>query len=347
MRSFLHEDLSMIDADSKRHADHLTSLLRGYFITQALFVTTRLSIPDHLARADGPLSVEDLATATGSHVEALYRVLRALAGEGIYEERPDRRFALTPLSTLLRADVPGSMRAATLMAGETQYKVFSLLKDSVKYGTPAFERVFRKPVFPFLADHPDIYANFNEAMTNKMERTKPALLAACDVRPGDTIVDVGGGLGTFLLALLDKHPAARGILFDGESVIAEARVKLAPHSAMTANRLTLSAGDFLHAVPAGDVMILGSVVHMFLDDGARQLLKNCRAGLRPGGRLYIIDKLVGPPNARDGAKWDDLNMLVMTGGRERTFEEFATLLREACFTEAKRAGDNLVEARVP
>jgi hypothetical protein len=335
----------LMDADSVRHANYLSTLLRGYYVTQALFATTRLGIADLIGRAGGPVGVEELADATGSHVEALYRVMRALAGEGIFEELPGRRFGLTGPSELLRAEAPGSMRAATLVAGETQYKVWGLLKDSVKHGTPAFERVFRKPVFAFFAEHPDLYAVFNEAMTQKMERTKAALLGACEVRPGDTVVDVGGGLGTFVIALLEKHAGASGVLFDAEGVIAEAREKLAAHPLVAAGRLSLAEGDFLQGVPAGDVMVLGSVVHMFLDDGARQLLKNCRSKLRAGGRIYLVEKLIGEANMPDAAKWDDLNMLVMTGGRERTLEEYAGLLREAGFSSARQVGAGIVEGR--
>jgi trans-aconitate methyltransferase len=332
-----------LDAISLRHAEQLSGLLRGYFVSQAIYVAARLSIADLLARADGLVSVEELAAATGSHPEALYRMLRALAGEGIFQEHPNRYFGLTPVGEMLRSDVPGSMRPAALLAGETQYKVWALFKDGIKHGTPGFDRIFRQPLFPFLDEHPDIHALFNDAMTQQVVRSTGALLAACEVSSGETVVDVGGGLGCMVRAVLKKYPQALGVLFDSEKVIAEARETVGGEEVLP--RLTLVAGDFFKSVPRGDVMILGSIVHMFLDAEALRILKNCRASLAPKGRIYLVEKIVTAPNASDAAKWYDLNMLLMTGGRERTFEEFAGLLRDAGFGDISQAGEGIVVAR--
>jgi len=332
-----------MDATSPGHAEHLSTLLRGYFVAQAIYVAARLNIADLLARADAPMSIEDLAAATGSHAGALYRMLRALAGEGIFAENPGRRFSLTPVSQVLRADVPGSMRPAALLAGETQYKVWALFKDSIRQGTPGFDRIFRQSLFPFLDDHPDVHALFNQAMTQQVARATAAVLDSCELAPGETVVDVGGGLGCLVLALLAKYPQARGILFESEKVIGEARDALACDPVMP--RLALVPGDFFKAVPRGDVMILASVVHMFLDPEALRILKNCRASLPPGGRIFLVEKLVTEPNTPDAAKWDDLNMLLMTGGRERTFAEFAALLGDAGFGDVSLTASALIVAR--
>ncbi len=342
-------------------------MLRGYYVAQAVYVAARLGIADLLARGgagsergaageNGPgMTIEELAAATGCQTDGLYRMMRALAAEGLFFENPgpsdspsttseERRFTLTAVGEKLRSDLPGSMRAAALIAGETQYKVWTLFKDAVKNGVPAFQRIFRQPLFDFLDEHPDVYALFNQAMTHRVGPIVAAVVEACDVRAGDVIVDVGGGLGSLLVALLENHPENRGILLDSEEVIAAARETLAPNA--VANRLNFNVGDFLKSggvpgggIPSGDVMILASILHMFQDGEAGRILRNCHASLAPGGRIYLVERLLLGPNQADPGKWEDLNMLVMTGGRERTLDEFKVLLEGAGFTHIFCAGE--------
>jgi len=363
-------------------AGQMEQMLRGYFVAQALFVAARLGIADLLAQ--GERTAGALAGATGVDADALHRMLRALASEGIFEEIPaaggtgetgrgESRFGLTPLGHLLRSDVEGSMRPAALIAGETQYKVWAVFKDAIKHGSgnaeapgsgraTGFERIFRKPLFEFLAEHPDIYSVFNAAMSQRVRLMREALLEVCTLRAGETAVDIGGGLGSVIAALLEKYPHARGILFDTRRVIDQAKEIL--QSSPVAARLAFVAGDFLldaknpanadsspagdkpgAAVPHGDVMILASVLHMVQDATALHILKNCRLSLAAGGRLYVVETLLRPPNEPDAAKWQDLNMMLMVGGRERTFDEYANLLRQAGFSQVERRAEIVVARR--
>ena len=175
----------------------------------------------------------------------------------------------------------GTMHAAALLAGETQYKVWTQLKETLRPGAPTgFERIFRKPLFAFLAEHEEAYAVFNAAMEARVKGAREALVAACEVRGGgEMIVDVGGGTGSVLRALLEKHTEARGTLLETAAVIEAARGS----AGVVGGAGDAGGGDCLEAVPTGDVMVLVTVLHMFQDEGARRILRNCRAGLRPGG----------------------------------------------------------------
>jgi ubiquinone/menaquinone biosynthesis C-methylase UbiE len=319
----------------------IAELLRGYFVSQALYVAAKLQLADRVAQAPNrEVSIEDLARETATDPDSLYRLLRALAAEGIFEERPERRFALNAMAAAIRSDGPGSTHAAALLAGETQYKVWTQLKDTLRPGAPTgFERIFRQPLFDFLADHPEAYAVFNAAMDQRVRSSQKDVIESCQVRPGDHIIDIGGGLGRVVTALLEKYPESRGTLLETAPVIAEAQTLLA-HNPVR-ERLAFFTGNCLQALPPGDVMILITVLHMFQDRDALRILQNCRASLAPNGRLYIAEALLRPANESDPAKWQDLNMLLMTGGRERTFEEFAALLRTAGFTHITRKADIL------
>jgi hypothetical protein len=327
------------------HVQQLGDMLRGYFLAQALHVAARLGVADLLARdaASPGVGVDALARATGVHEDSLYRMLRALSSEGVFEELPQRRFRLNDMGELLRSDVAGSMRPAALLAGETQYKVWTAFKETVKSGSPAFDRIFRQSLFPFLEGHPDVAALFQQVMSQHMAHVREQLLAACEARAGETIVDVGGGTGDSLVALLERHAEARGVLFEQASVVAGARDRWKDHA--VARRIEWMAGDFLKGgLPRGQVMVLSWIVHMFQDDEAERILRNCRAAIAVGGRIYLAEQIVKDPNVPDAAKWDDLNMMVMTGGRERTLQEFRGLLEAAGFTAVRQAAEGIVAA---
>ncbi|HEY4329643.1 MAG TPA: methyltransferase [Phycisphaerae bacterium] len=331
--------------------ERVAEMLRGYYVSQALYSAARLGIADLLAKMPGMEGgVEELATATGTQGDSLYRLMRALASEGVFEEvagAGERKFKLNAMADVLRSDAIGTMRPAALLAGETQYKVWTLLKETLKPGAVnGFERVFRTGLFEFLAEHPDLYANFNAVMASRVAEIREALIGACEVNAGDVIVDVGGGLGSVVAGLLEKHQGARGILLETAGVIAEAEEELAENPVK--ERMRFVAGDFLHGVPEGNVMILVTVLHMFQDDKALKILRHCRgalAGKAIGGtvgRIYIAEGLLKGPNEKDTGKWQDLNMMMMTGGRERTFEEYAGLLGEAGFVKVERKGELVV-----
>jgi hypothetical protein len=309
-------------------------MLRGYFITQGLYVAVRLGLPDLLAAGDR--SCDDLAAKSGVSADALYRLMRALAGEGVFFELGERRFRLAEMGAMLRTDAAGGMRDSTLIAGDAQYKVWSIFREAVKSGTPGFDRIFRQPLFEFLEGHQEIHETFDGSMARISRWAREAVLEFCAFHDGETVVDVGGGTGSLLAGVLERYAGVRGILLD-LPVVAERARKVFAGSALL-DRLEFVGGDFRRLIPPGEVIILSSILHMLEDDAALALLRRCSASLRSQGRIIIVEQVLGEPNARDPSKWNDLNMLVMTGGRERTFAEYADLLKKAEFDEPHLSG---------
>lgn len=297
----------------------LMHLLTGKFVARSLGLVADLGIADLLR--DGPRAIEALARATESHPRALYRVMRALAGIGVFAEAEGQVFALTPLSQALRSDAPDSMRGMVRWLGAEPegWRAWGELGHSVRTGQPA-----SPDVFAYFATNPEAAEIFDAAMASGTHATAAAVAEAYDFSTAGRVVDVGGGPGTLLLAIRAAHPTITATLFDVPHVIARARAELAAQSGW----LELASGSFFETVPRGDVLLLKHVVHDWSDELARQILGRCREGLRAGGRVLVIEHLVDA----DGSPvlWRDLEMLVMTnGGRERTAAEFAALFARA------------------
>jgi len=301
--------------------------MSGYMVTQALSVAAQLSVGDHLAR--GPLAVDELAKLAGADPDALHRVLRALASVGVFEELADKRFAHTPTSELLRADHKPSLRHLAMLFGGDLYRAWGEALHSVKTGEPAFPKVFGAPHFEYLAAHPDALELFTKAMGGAA-RGRLEALVDIDWSTAKKVVDVGGGDGTLLLGLLERHPSLEGVLFDLPEVIEDARANVAKASA--AARCTCVAGSFLEDVPPdADVYVLARVLHNWDDEAAAKILARCRAAARPGGRVVIIDDVIAEDNSPQQGKLLDLQMLVILGGRERTAAQWSSLLAGAGF----------------
>jgi SAM-dependent methyltransferase len=302
----------------------LVRLIEGYRAAQALHVAARLGLADLLRR--GPRPVAALARACGADEESLYRLLRALASLRVFTEVGPRRFAQTPLSDRLRRDHPDSLRGFALLHGEAwHWGAWGRLLETVRTGRPADEQTCgpggREPL---AGEAAEIY---DQAMAG-LTRTLAAHLDVPDLAAGATLVDVGGGQGALLEALLRRHPTAQGVLFDEPAVIARARAARA--GADVRGRLELRAGSFFEAVPEGDVLLLKFIVHDWADEPAARILTQCRRALRPGGRVILIEAVLPPGDTPHPGKLTDLEMLVATrGGRERTEREYAALLRAA------------------
>jgi len=318
----------------KREADEqqagaqrqLQLLVNGSRVTQIIAVAAKLGIADLLA--DRPRTAEDLATATGAHAEALYRVLRALASIGIFTEVAPRRFSLTPLATLLQANHPHSMRAWAIMSGEEPFRAWGDLLHSVMTGAPAFEHVYGAPRFEYLAQHPEMSALFNQTMSEHSRRAASAILAAYDFPTTGVVVDVGGGQGILLTSVLRAHPALHGALFDQPHVVASAMPIL--EEAGVADRCALVGGDFFTStLPIGDLYLLRSVLHDWDDERSVAILRAVAQAMAPGGKTLVIESVITPGNEASWAKFLDLQMLVMNGGRERTEEEYRELFAAA------------------
>jgi SAM-dependent methyltransferase len=293
----------------------------SFAVSQALYVAAELGIADLLQ--EGPRSTEDLAQATGCDADALYRVLRFLASEGVFREEAPRRFAQTGLSDALRADAPASPRDFIRMVNEEPYAAWARLLYSVRTGKPAFDKVFGASRFEWLAGHPDQAALFQRAMIALGQSGNEAVAEAYDFSACKRVVDVGGGHGQLLSAIVTRNPHLSGVLQDLPAGIEAARKGVGG----PLPGCELVAGDFFAGVPAGgDVYIMKRVIHDWDDERAVRILDNCRRAMAPGGKVLVAEMIVPPGNDRHPIKVMDLNMLVVTGGLERTQEHFEQLL---------------------
>jgi precorrin-6B methylase 2 len=272
-----------------------------------------------------------------------YRLLRLLAGFGIFAEHDGRTFANSEQSELLR-EGPGSFREFALVFGEEFYPAFGATLAMVRTGEPAFDAVFGAGWDDYLAAHPDKSTRFNRFMQHGKHELADTL-ATLDWRGDETVVDVGGGNGSLLVALLDRLPSLRGIVFDLPHVAAEAEAFVA--EAGLGDRCRVVAGDFANGVPEGaDAYVLSHILHGMPNEEAVALLRRIGASMAAAGRVLILDGVVGPPNDPD-MKLMDMLMLVLSDGRERTEEEWRRLLEDGGFelTRTQPAGRaTLVEA---
>ena len=199
--------------------DQMARMITGYWVSQMVYVAAKLRIPDRLA--DGPKTAEELAQATGTHARSLYRLLRALASLGVFTEGGDHRFSPTPLADALRSDVPGSQWAMAILMGEEQYRCWGDLLESIRTGQTAFERLYGQPIFDYFAGHPEQARIFDAAMTGIHGPETQAMLDAYDFSGIGVLADIGGGNGSTLVGILERHPEMRGILFDLPGVTAD------------------------------------------------------------------------------------------------------------------------------
>lgn len=315
-------------ADSPAPRDALLRMMGGYHASQALHVAATLGLADLLDA--GPLTVQELAQATATDAPALGRLLRALASVGVFAEA-DGRFTLTPLADYLRASVPGSLRAWAMNLGQPSvWNTWGRFLDSVRTGQPAFPSLYGTSAWEYREAHPEANAIFNQAMTDLSVGEVNAIVESYDFSSAGTLVDVGGGEGALLAAILAANSPMRGILFDQPHVVATAAAVL--DQAGLAGRCEVVTGSFFDAVPAGgDAYILKSILHDWDDASASRILRSCRAAIADTGRLCVVDRVIRPGNDPDPAKYLDLVMLVMLGGRERTADEFGRLFAEAGF----------------
>ncbi len=307
----------------------------GYMIATALYPVTKLGIADMLS--DGPQPISKIAQDTGGNEDALYRVLRALANMGIFAEVSPRTFGLTPVSNLLRADVAGSQRDMVLwMTNEFHMKVWGQMMHSVLTGQPAVEKVYGKECFQVFSDLPEVDVEFNNAMTNISAGTIPVVLENYDFSGIGTLVDIAGGHGLLISQVLKHYPDMKGILFDVPHVIEGARQRI--DRLNLTSRLQAVGGDFFQSVPSGgDAYLMQHIIHDWNDEKAVTILKNVHRALagKKNGKLILLEALIAHTDMPDFAKFLDLEMLLMPGGRERTESEFRALLEQSGFKLAR------------
>jgi SAM-dependent methyltransferase len=329
----------------------LLHLAAGFQVARALYVAARLGLADLLD--EGPKTADELARATGAHAASLERVMRLLACEGVFAQEESRRFALTPLSMPLLSGRTGSLRDLIAhQLGEEAYGAWGALIENVRTGVTAFDSAFGTDVWEYRARHPEYAARFDAAMSNFADAQIGAVLDAYPFSMFRRIVDLGGGVGNFLAALLREHPAMNGVLFDLPHVAESARDQIA--RAGLADRCQVLGGDAFAGVPGGaDAYVLSRVIHDWDDARALVILRNCRRAMPREGKLLVLERVL-PAGGRlsPGARSllaSDLMMMVMNGGRERTEDEYRALLAEAGFASAKitptRAAVSVIEAQ--
>lgn len=307
----------------------MAELITGAWQAQIITVAADLRIADALT--EKPLSLDELATRVGANPDALRRLLRALISRGVFRQRRDGRYELTPLARTLRWDAPDSMAALARFVGSPQDREhWSHCTDAVRTGRSVIPKLRGMQGFEWAASQPDLSEVFNQAMTNFSELAVDAVTSAYDFTGYRTIVDIAGGHGRLLAGILGAAPTATGVLFDLPHVVAGAEPLLRKHQ--VADRVRIVEGSFFDAVPqGGDLYVLKNIIHDWPDDKAQQILKTVRAAAQTDTTVLLVECVI-PLHDRDFlAKWMDLAMLVDNAGRERTADEYQNLMQQTGF----------------
>lgn len=306
----------------------LFQMLGGQIISRCIGLAAELAIADHLAA--GPRDLSALAAASSTNADALYRVLRLLAGFGIFEELPRRQFRNSPLSEPLRTDAPNSVRHfARWFSDPLRWQCLGDLDYSVRTGNPALlkGREHRR-VMEIFSEYPDSIKMFNEAMTSLSKSGGRALLQAYDFQPYQRIVDIGGGHGYLAILIARAAPQANVTVFDLPHVVTGAQETI--NAAGLSDRVTVQGGSYLETVPGpADLMVMKNIIHGEPDDRAIQLLRRCRANLSENGRVLVIESVIVDGPQGNSACLMDIEMLFGPGGKQRTRQEHAALLEAA------------------
>jgi hypothetical protein len=318
-------------------------MISGYQLSAAVSVAAELGIADLLAQ--GPKTSAELAASTKTHPHTLYRLLRALAAAGVFHEGEAKSFSLTPISEGLRSDAKPSMRPQAILVGRSYYpKTWNTLGHSIRTGENAFEHAYGKGLWEWRAEHPEESKIFDASMTGGSEVMLQAMLDGYDFSGFSTVMDVGGGQGALISAILSKNHGPKGILFDQPHVVTG---ELLPPD--VAARCQVVGGDFFKELPAGaDAITMKWILHDWPDKECIDILKVTRKAIAPGGKLLVLERVVAGPNEGRGIKFADLTMMVLPGGMERTPEEFSTLLAAGGFRLDRivytHTGMNVIEA---
>ena len=296
-------------------------ILGSVAVARCLHVVAELGIADRLA--ERPMTADELAAATGAHALSLYRVMRMLAARGIFAEDGAGRIHLTPAAAILRSDAEGSVHNRLRLAWQDLiWATYGELPHTVMTGEPAFDRAHGVPLFEYLAENPEANAAFDRAMALISGPEDESVAASYDFGRHRVVVDVGGGRGGLLAAVLARHTEVEGVLFDQPQVVDE----VDPGEIDGTGRCGIVGGDFFRFVPTGaDAYVLKRIIHDWDDDTAADLLGRCRAAVNPRGRVLVVEAVIRPGNDPDPHKAQDVGMMLLTRGRERTAEEFRAL----------------------
>jgi hypothetical protein len=297
----------------------------GSWITQGIWVAAELGIADLLV--DGPQTVQELAKKTQTQSGSLYRLMRALASVGIFAEDTHGQFSLTPRADMLRSDIDGSQRSFAIMMGAEFHAAWGELLYSVRTGKPGFQKHFGIPFFKYMTENPNRHSIYDAAMTGVHGVETEPMLDAYDFGTFLTVVDVGGGNGLVLAAILNRHPTTQGVLFDLPPVADRARSIISGLG--LSDRCQIVGGDFFSSVPNGaNAYVLRHIIHDWEDDDAIAILRQCQEAMSSDGKILVVEIVIPPLNEPSFGKWLDL-MMLLVAGRERMQEEYSDLFSEA------------------
>ena len=326
----------------------LLQMTHGVSLHHAVCVAAELGVADVLR--EGERSTDDLARALSVHEDALYRLLRFLAGHGVFIESGPRAFTNSDLSQAMRSDWPDSVRPVLrFRATEFYLAGFRELAWTIRTSTAGREKVLGMNGFEYLRHHPDEARLFDDAMTAITSISAPAIAAAYDFGQWGSLADVGGGNGLFLAAILKAHPGLSGVLADLDHVVQRARER-GFLSGELASRASFCPCDFFREVPPGcRAYVMKNVIHDWDDDASIKILRNCRRAVPADGALLLVEHSLGESNTPSIGKATDMIMLVATGGKERTLDEYSVLMASAGFRlqQTVSAGDSLILEAMP
>lgn len=322
-------NLADVTSPTRAESESLLGRIFSWFDTTAIMAAADIGLPDALGSE--PRTADEVATTLAVDAATIARLLRILTGTGVVTTLADGRFALTPQGQLLRSDVPGSIQALfRLSVGPLGAGLIAGRSALQKTANTAFEEVHGVSVYDYLSEHPEQSSIFNNSMVNFGVAMGGPPIDAYDFTGLRKLIDVGGGHGQLVTAILDRNPVAEGVVFDTPDVIAEATVTIA-HAGL-ATRCQCIAGDFFTSVPAGgDCYLLRSVIHNWDDAQARTILTRCREAIDSAGRLLLFEIVMPDSDDPHPAKTFDWVMMTCVGGRERTEAEYAALLSGAGF----------------
>ena len=300
------------------------SMATAKMVTKPMYVAAKLNIADHIEQ--GSNSIGALAKKTNAHESSLYRLMRALCSVGIFKERENKEFELTPLAECL-LDKPGSQRGMLMWFNDPIHdQAWEYLQYSVESGKPAFNKKFDKPIFDYFQNNKEISEVFNTAMTSNVKGVHGLIANAIDLSGAKCLYDIGGGHGHLVAQIMEKNDHLKCGVFDIPHVVAGA-------SGKGEIAFEIFGGDFFEEIPAGaDAHIMTFILHDWDDNSCLKILENSHKALEPGGKLYIGSNIIGAINEPSLGKLLDIEMLVMTTGQERTESEFKTLFERAGFT---------------
>jgi hypothetical protein len=312
----------MTEAQAPPHAGIL-QLMGGVYIAGAVAALAELGVPDQLE--GGPKSPQELAADTGAQADPLYRLMRATSSVGVLAEGTDGKFSQTPMSAVLCKNARPSLRGYARMLGRDWHgRGWAHLADCVRTGGQALDAIYGMHIFKYFQQNREEAEIFDESMTGLSSVDGPAVADAYNFEGIHTIVDIGGGHGSLLATILERNPQMKGTLYEVAYVVEGAKDRALKNFR---NRCEFASGDMFASVPTGtDAYIMKHIIHDWPDELCVKILKACRAGVNPGGKLLVVDCVIPPGNDFSPIKFFDLQMLIFPSGRERTEDEFRDLL---------------------